>query len=84
MRSYFDLVHQLYECGARHFLVVNVPPTTRTPQMLLFEAWRRKIHRKVVEDFNRQLEDAVVEWRKEYPSVSLPLFFLYQTFTYYV
>ncbi|KAH8693799.1 GDSL lipase/esterase [Talaromyces proteolyticus] len=74
LQSYFRLVEQLYECGARRFLIINVPPTTRTPKMLLFENWHRKIHQRVVTSFNRQLEQGVYHWRKQHKSASMVLF----------
>jgi len=72
MDSYFDLVHELYQCGARNFLLLNVPPVTRAPKMLLFPAWHREIHRKVVREFNQQLEDRATELQNQYLDVCSP------------
>lgn len=67
--SYFQLVHKLYQCGARRFLILNVPPTTRTPKMLALPEWQREIHSKAVYQFNQRLGGRVKELHQLYHDV---------------
>jgi hypothetical protein len=69
LESYFRLLHEMYRCGARRFLLLNVPPTSRTPQMLSGDPWHRYVQQKVVHEFNRQLQVAVFKWSREYHDV---------------
>jgi hypothetical protein len=71
LESYFRLIQELYRCGARRFLIINVPPTTRTPKMLSSDRWLRRLHEKVLHEFNRQLAQAVRVWRGDLDSVSV-------------
>ncbi|KAJ5519849.1 GDSL lipase/esterase [Penicillium fimorum] len=74
LESYFRLLHELYQCGARRFLLLNVPPASRTPKMLSRDPWHRYAHRKVVHEFNRQLQGAVSKWSIEHDDTSMALY----------
>ncbi|PLB46113.1 hypothetical protein P170DRAFT_449643 [Aspergillus steynii IBT 23096] len=74
LQSYLAVLDHLHECGARHFLLLNVPPTDRTPQMRWFEYWQRERHREVVVEFNRQLQAAVVGWRMTHRDSTMALY----------
>lgn len=71
MESYLRLIHELYDCGARRFLLINVPPITRSPKMLRLKQRNRRLHEKAVHNFNRQLAKAAQDWRRFLGSVSL-------------
>jgi phospholipase/lecithinase/hemolysin len=70
LESYFRLVRELYSYGARRFLIINVPPTTRTPRMLSFDQSLQSLHKKAIDEFNWQLAQAVRNWRTDLDSVS--------------
>lgn len=51
--SYFELVQQVYEKGARQFLFLTVPPTTRSP--LIMSRGSADAHAAYVSMYNLQL-----------------------------
>jgi hypothetical protein len=71
---YFQLLRELYECGARRFILLNVPPTNRTPSMLSRSSSHRDVLRKVIHSFNHQLQCAVFQWSRQHPDVSSRFF----------
>ncbi|RAH65254.1 SGNH/GDSL hydrolase family protein [Aspergillus aculeatinus CBS 121060] len=72
--TYFQLLTELYDCGARRFLVMNVPPTTRTPNMLTHGPIRRARHLTTVHIFNLLLERMVKRWARGFPDATVMLF----------
>lgn len=75
LQSYLILLGQLRECGARHFLLLNVPPISRTPHFLWDEPDQAESLRKAVVEFNRQLNVKVLEWRITHFDVCSLFFF---------
>lgn len=68
MDSYFRLVGELYEWGARQFLFLNVPPTTRSP---MIAAQNNTVaHAKYVDMYNRELSARIGRFRQTYSEVS--------------
>ncbi|KAF9889555.1 hypothetical protein FE257_007265 [Aspergillus nanangensis] len=64
MDSYFRLLDHLHQnCGARHFLVINVPPIARTPQFRDEDPLRRQRLHKATLQFNNLLDQTVRQWR---------------------
>ncbi|KAL4971150.1 hypothetical protein BDW66DRAFT_155958 [Aspergillus desertorum] len=63
LQSYFNLIDQLHDCGARDFLIVNVPPCDRSPKILALEPSDVHVYYTVTKEFNRQLSNAVEQWR---------------------
>ncbi|KAI9373908.1 hypothetical protein BJX61DRAFT_551898 [Aspergillus egyptiacus] len=74
MESYFRLVDKLYDCGARDFLIMNVPPVDRSPKILQLEAWKRPLFKKVLDEFNAQLAAAVMRWTSAHPESEMALY----------
>lgn len=74
MESYLRLIHELYDCGARRFLLINVPPITRSPKMLRLKQRNRRLHEKAVHNFNRQLAKAAQDWRRFLGSASIQFY----------
>ncbi|KAJ5682153.1 GDSL lipase/esterase [Penicillium macrosclerotiorum] len=74
VRSYFILLHDLYTCGARNILVINVPPISRTPYMLSLRPWQRKINQKFVDALNHEIEAMAVDWRKSHSDAFLEVY----------
>ncbi|RAL15800.1 SGNH/GDSL hydrolase family protein [Aspergillus homomorphus CBS 101889] len=72
--TYAHLLQELYDCGARHFLVLNVPPITRTPQMLTYDEKRRARHLTTVKAFNLQLVEMVTRWRQANPDTTMVIY----------
>ncbi|KAL4765023.1 uncharacterized protein BDW70DRAFT_147327 [Aspergillus foveolatus] len=73
LQSYFDLVDQLHDCGARDFLIFNVPPCDRSPKILALEPSEIRLYGAVTKEFNRQLLNAVEQWQLANPDVSLTM-----------
>ncbi|PYH42255.1 SGNH/GDSL hydrolase family protein [Aspergillus saccharolyticus JOP 1030-1] len=74
METYARLLQTLYECGARHFLIVNVPPITRTPHMLADRAERRVRQLTTIRMFNGLLLGMVRRWRSENPDTTMAFY----------
>ncbi|PYI23166.1 hypothetical protein BO99DRAFT_419534 [Aspergillus violaceofuscus CBS 115571] len=72
--TYSRLLTELHDCGARRFLVMNVPPTTRTPNMLTHSPRRRARHLTTVHLFNLLLERMVKRWAGGFPDATMTLF----------
>ncbi|PYI32027.1 hypothetical protein BP00DRAFT_473834 [Aspergillus indologenus CBS 114.80] len=72
--TYSRLLTELYDCGARRFLVMNVPPTTRTPNMMTHSPRRRARHLTTVHLFNLLLERMVKRWAGGIPDATAMLF----------
>lgn len=67
MDNYFRLVHELYESGARQFLFLNVPPTTRSPKIVSQND--TVAHSTYVGIYNRELSARIERFRKKYSEV---------------
>ncbi|KAJ5080805.1 GDSL lipase/esterase [Penicillium angulare] len=65
METYSRLLHELYLCGARRFLLINVPPISRTPYFLALESWQRERHEFAVDLFNVKLKSTSADWLKD-------------------
>ncbi|KAL2004213.1 hypothetical protein VTN02DRAFT_5356 [Thermoascus thermophilus] len=68
MDSYFGLVDELYGSGARRFLFLNVPPTTRSPMIVAQNA--TGAHSTYVGMYNRELSARIARFRATYPQVT--------------
>ncbi|KAL4902161.1 hypothetical protein BDW74DRAFT_186946 [Aspergillus multicolor] len=62
LESYFNLIDRLHDCGARHFLLFNVPPLARSPQILAREPLDIELHDILTREYNRELQHAIQEW----------------------
>lgn len=71
LTSYSNLVQEIYDCGARHFLIFNIPPTTRTPQLLGKNSHRRRKHARFTNMYNGQLVQQVKQWTNLLDSVRI-------------
>lgn len=67
---YNSLVEELYGDGARKFLFINVPPTTRSPAIQSQGVSAVAKHEKFVAIFNDALEDMVLDFNSAYDDVS--------------
>ncbi|KAL5336901.1 GDSL lipase/esterase [Aspergillus crustosus] len=63
LQRYFSLIDTLHDCGARDFLVINIPPIHRTPKILQLERWKQRIYGIAIDYYNELLLDAVDDWR---------------------
>lgn len=68
--NYFQLIEDLYECGARRFIVINVPPTTRTPVNLSLRPKQRERHRRHTDEYNHRLKEGVADFQQSHHQVS--------------
>ncbi|KAL4876913.1 hypothetical protein BJY04DRAFT_231199 [Aspergillus karnatakaensis] len=88
IQSYTELYHQLYDCGARRLLVMNVPQITRTPALLADHQSHRDAVYDSVLHFNFLLEREIALWNNNHtPDASSPthiFFFNAWAFTDYV
>lgn len=71
LQSYFNLVDHLHACGARDFLVFNIPPCDRTPNIVALKQSERELYESVTAQFNNRLRHGVEEWRSANPDVSV-------------
>lgn len=67
---YASLVEGLYADGARKFLFLNVPPTTRSPLIQSRGESAVAKHEKFVSIFNDALEDMVLSFNLAHLDVS--------------
>ncbi|KAL4744094.1 hypothetical protein BDV11DRAFT_165783 [Aspergillus similis] len=81
LRSYFNLVDRLHDCGARNFLIFNVPPCDRSPKILTLEPSDIRLYSAVTEEFNRQLLDAVEQWQLANPDSAMTTYDAWSFFT---
>jgi phospholipase/lecithinase/hemolysin len=65
--SYFNLVEQVYDSGARRFLFLTVPPTTRSPMISLKDS--ANIHAAYVSLYNQQLTTRINKLQQVHPDV---------------
>ncbi|KAL3447463.1 hypothetical protein BJX65DRAFT_307871 [Aspergillus insuetus] len=72
--SYFDQLTKLHACGARSFILINVPPAHRTPKFLSESAWERRLYEASIRDFNFQLHAAALRWVTGYPDASIAIY----------
>ncbi|KAL4815489.1 hypothetical protein BDW67DRAFT_176301 [Aspergillus spinulosporus] len=73
LQSYFNLVDRLHDCGARDFLIFNVPPCDRSPKILALDPSYIRRYGAVTEEFNRQLFNAVEQWQSANTDVNLTM-----------
>lgn len=76
MASYESLIQKIYADGARKFLFLNVPPTSRTPTFIQQGEDVMKKHAAWVDDFNRGLVWMVFRFKWKHPAVSFSCAFL--------
>ncbi|KAJ0417359.1 hypothetical protein BJY00DRAFT_325664 [Aspergillus carlsbadensis] len=62
LQSYFNQLTKLHACGGRSFVLINVPPTHRTPKFLAYRSWERRLYEASIRDFNFQLHAAALRW----------------------
>lgn len=69
--SYIANLQTLYDLGARRFLILNVPPTDRSPQILLQKPVYREKLRVAVIDFNAKLAVGLSGFLSANPAVTV-------------
>ncbi|PLB54019.1 hypothetical protein P170DRAFT_344701, partial [Aspergillus steynii IBT 23096] len=74
LESYFSMLLTLYDCGARHFMLINVPPTTRAPEMLDLDPLIRQKHDRAIREYNSQLQEGVRNWQNSHSDTSMMLY----------
>ncbi|KAL8928494.1 MAG: hypothetical protein Q9208_001728 [Pyrenodesmia sp. 3 TL-2023] len=74
IKSYENLVHQLYAAGARNFLFMNVPPIDRSPGMLARDAASQASMAGYIGEFNFRLILLVYNLAVHYPDTTVWLF----------
>jgi phospholipase/lecithinase/hemolysin len=67
-----SLIQGLYDSGARKFLVLNVPPTGRSPLFLDQGDATVKQHAAYLSMYNTQLKDMVDGFKANHTDVSFP------------
>jgi hypothetical protein len=72
-QRHLQLAETMYNCGARRFLLINVPPVSRTPTYLKKDEWHRNAHQVMVEKFNNRLALEKRKFQKRFPDVSYDL-----------
>eukprot|EP00833_Pecoramyces_ruminatium_P004002 jgi/Orpsp1_1/1178034/evm.model.c7180000063787.2 len=72
---YFRLIDELYQNGARHFIILNVPDLSFSPYVLESdgEGWMKRI-----DVFNKELPKFVAEFHRTHPDANV---FFYDAFT---
>ncbi|KAL4936809.1 hypothetical protein BDV06DRAFT_204178 [Aspergillus oleicola] len=78
---YIELTERLHACGARDFLLFNIPPCNRTPYVLSFDPESRKNYSDIVLEYNEQLSDAVDEWSEAHPESTVSMYDAWSFFT---
>ncbi|KAL5001723.1 GDSL lipase/esterase [Aspergillus recurvatus] len=81
LQSYFNLVDRLHGCGARDFVIFNVPPCDRSPQILTLEPPDIQLYDTVTKEFNRQLLNAAGQWRLANPDSAMSTYDAWSFFT---
>ncbi|KAL8937436.1 MAG: hypothetical protein Q9216_004424 [Gyalolechia sp. 2 TL-2023] len=74
IKSYENLVHELYAAGARNFLFLNVPPIDRSPGMLARDKATQASMAGYIGEFNFRLILLVYNFAVHYPDVTVWLF----------
>ncbi|KAL8930353.1 MAG: hypothetical protein Q9172_000062 [Xanthocarpia lactea] len=74
IKSYENLVHQLYAAGARNFLFMNVPPIDRSPGMLARDSATQASMAGYIGEFNFRLILLVYNLAVRYPATTVWLF----------
>ncbi|EJD34299.1 hypothetical protein AURDEDRAFT_176660 [Auricularia subglabra TFB-10046 SS5] len=69
--SYFRNVQRLVDLGARNFLIINAPPTDRSPQLLEDTKPNQEKYRAGVKDLNAKLATRVSSFKASHSQVSL-------------
>lgn len=73
MARYKWLAEELYCDGARKFVFVNVPPTSRSPYIMNRGLESSRQHAAWLSIFNQGLKLMVLGFRDAHPDVSVPL-----------
>ncbi|OJJ63017.1 hypothetical protein ASPSYDRAFT_41714 [Aspergillus sydowii CBS 593.65] len=81
LQSYFNLVDHLHACGARDFLVFNIPPCDRTPNIVALKQSERELYESVTAQFNNRLRHGVEEWRSANPDSTMRTYDAWSFFT---
>lgn len=71
MAEYKLLVEQVYATGARKFLFLNVPPTSRSPYILDQGIQASRDHAAWLSVFNEHLKLMVLGFQHDHPEVRL-------------
>ncbi|KAL9000873.1 MAG: hypothetical protein Q9169_000628 [Polycauliona sp. 2 TL-2023] len=74
IKSYENLVHQLYAAGARNFLFMNVPPVDRSPGQLARDKASQQSMAGYIGEFNFRLILLVYNLAVHYPATTVWLF----------
>jgi hypothetical protein len=69
-QRHLQLAETMYNCGARRFLLINVPPVSRTPTYLERDKWHREAHEAMVEKFNTRMVIEKTKFQNRFPDVS--------------
>ncbi|KAJ6077672.1 uncharacterized protein N7446_000608 [Penicillium canescens] len=80
-QRHLQLAETMYNCGARRFLLINVPPLSRTPTYLKKDEWHRNAHQVMVEKFNNRLALEKRKFEKRFPDSSTSLYDSWSFFT---
>ncbi|KAL4928914.1 SGNH/GDSL hydrolase family protein [Aspergillus undulatus] len=78
---YFELINKLHTCGARNFLIFNVPPCDRSPHVLAYEPKAREEYNEVTVEYNAQLSNAIDAWSEDHPDSSVVAYDSWSFFT---
>ncbi|KAJ5747713.1 uncharacterized protein N7511_009409 [Penicillium nucicola] len=80
-QRHLQLAETMYNCGARRFLLINVPPVSRTPAYLERDEWHREAHRVMVEKFNTRLDLEIRKFERRFSNSSALLYDSWSFFT---
>lgn len=69
--KYEELVEKIYADGGRKFLFLNVPPTSRSPNILSQGNDAVKKHAAWLDVFNKGLQSMVKDFKKNHSDVSI-------------
>ncbi|ORY89429.1 hypothetical protein BCR35DRAFT_300612 [Leucosporidium creatinivorum] len=72
--TYEKQILRLYANGARHFLILNVPPTHKTPLVTSYGEQSIRFFESNVADWNQRLAHYVQHFHKRYPGAKATLF----------
>ncbi|EJD36759.1 hypothetical protein AURDEDRAFT_174205 [Auricularia subglabra TFB-10046 SS5] len=67
MDSYMAGMRRLFALGARNFLILNVPPTDRSPMITKRGAKDAAKYKAAVADYNKKLRNRVAIFQKNHP-----------------
>jgi len=81
VKQYSLLIQDLYASGARHFLLINVPPVHRSPSMRKGKRSSRNKAKASIKDFNARLRKMSNDFKSRSLDASLIYLDAYKIFT---